>query len=138
MTSAKAAVAPTTMLAIGLVFILLATFSVVQTQSVTVSPVQADLSSLFETKSGQMTLQAPPYCGRFDIFCFVIFILRTVLGRLVGIFGGFGGFFPGSTFTGTGGAALSGASTCAAGRAGRDCRQAERKEARAARRAARR
>jgi hypothetical protein len=129
------------MLAIGLLFILLASLAVVQTQSVTVSPVQTDLSSLFETKTGQMTLQAPPYCGRFDIFCFIIFILRTVFSRLAAIFGGFGGFFPsGTTITGSSGAtaAVGGASTCAEGKAGKSCRQAEKKEARNARRAARR
>ena len=125
MTSARANVAaPFSMMVIGLVFILLATLAVVQTQSVTVSPVEADLSSLFETKTGQLTLQAPPYCGRFDIFCFVIFILRTVLGRLVGIFGG---FVP----------SIGNDSTCAPGRAGRECRQAERQENRAARQQAR-
>ena len=145
MTSAKATVvAPTTMLAIGLIFILLASLAVVQTQSVTVSPVQSDLSSLFETKTGQLTLQAPPYCGRFDIFCFVIFILRSVLARLVGVFGfTFGGVPGGGTATATAGssaragASASAGSTCAAGRAGRDCRRAERQEARDARQQAR-
>lgn len=140
MTSARATV-PFSMMTIGLLFIILASLTVVQTQSVTVSPVEADLSSLFETKTGQLTLQAPPYCGRFDIFCFIIFILRTVFARLAGIFGGFGGFFPsgGSTFSGsTSTTSVAGASTCAEGRAGRSCRQAERQEARDARREARR
>lgn len=137
MTSARATVAaPFSMMAIGLVFILLATLAVVQTQSVTVSPVEADLSSLFETKTGQLTLQAPPYCGRFDIFCFIIFILRTVFAKLAVLFGGIaGGFVPGGALAGAN--AGSAGSTCAAGRAGRECRQAERQENRAARQQAR-
>ena len=140
MTSAKATV-PFSMMAIGLLFIILASLAVVQTQSVTVSPVQADLSSLFETKTGQLTLQAPPYCGRFDIFCFIIFILRTIFNRLAAFFGGFfpgaGPPFIGSTSS-TSTSSVAGSSTCAEGRAGRSCRQAERQEAREARRAARR
>lgn len=156
MTSAKATFAPFSMMVIGLVFILLATLAVVQTQSVTVSPVESDLSSLFETKTGQLTLQAPPYCGQFDVFCFVVFVLQRVLARLAEVFGGlsgafFGGLAPAAASTSTSTSADTSAkssvsaaatvtadeSTCAEGRAGRDCRRAERKEARDARQEAR-
>ena len=141
------------MTTVGLVLILMATLAVVQTQSVTVSPVQADLSSLFETapKTGQLTLQAPPYCGPFDIFCFVIALIRAIFARvlpqLAGIFGGFGSFStappppaaPLSTSSSSStatvsDATVSSASSCPDGREGRQCRR----DARAAERAARR
>lgn len=143
MTGTKATAAiPFSMTALGLILILLATFAVVQTQSVTVSPVEADLSSLFEPKVGQLTLQAPPYCGPFDVFCFLILLFRLIFQRQFGLIPGFVIGFATSTAArarGGGGVATVGAgnqaattvqSTCASGRAGRNCRRA----ARAARR----
>ena len=157
MTAIRSEAAPFSMLTIGLILILVATLTVVQSQSVTVSPVQADLNSLFEVKTGQLTLEAPPYCGPIGIFCFVVNLLRLIFNRILAVFGGLGASFGGS-FSGTvpGGplsagagagvalappattfSATADASTCASGRDGRQCRRDARQAAREARRAAR-
>jgi hypothetical protein len=140
MTTAKAI--PASFLAIGLALILLATLSVVQTQRMTVSPVDMDLSSLFEPKMGQLTFEAPPYCGQFDIFCFIAQIFRLIFERLEqlfrAIFGGGSASAAAAANANSAATVSTGTSTspgaCAAGRAGRDCRREQRRAERAQRR----
>lgn len=139
MTTAKAI--PMSMLALGLALIMVATFSVVQTERMTVSQVEMDLSSLFEPKTGQLTFEAPPYCGQFDLFCFIAFIFQLIFQRFEALFDLiFGGGAAAASAANTASASKSTASTasntdgCAAGRAGRSCRQEQRRAERAQRR----
>lgn len=139
MSTAKAI--PFSMLALGLALIMLATFSVVQTERMTVSPVEMDLSSLFEPKTGQLTFEAPPYCGQFDLFCFIAFIFRLIFDRFRALFHAiFGGGSFSANAASTTSASQSTVSTasntdgCAEGRAGRSCRRDQRRAERAQRR----
>jgi hypothetical protein len=141
MTTARAV--PASFLAIGLALILLATLSVVQTQRMTVAPVETDLSTLFEPKTGQLTFQAPPYCGQFDIFCFIAQIFRLIFERMEQLFRAiFGGGSASAAAAANANSAATvstarstaDADTCAAGRAGRDCRREQRRAESAQRR----
>ena len=141
-TATKSHVAvPASMLALGLALLMLATLSVVQTERMTVSPVQMDLTTLFEPKTGQLTFEAPPYCGRFDIFCFIAFIFELIFQRFEALFDL---IFGGGTATAAAAASKatttkattssSSGSTCASGKAGKACRKEQRRAERAQRR----
>lgn len=91
MTASTFKLTPVTMVAVGLLFVLLASVTVVQgTSAVTTAPVDSGISGLFEPATGQLTLHQAPYCGPFDILCFLFAILQSVFNRLAAVFGGLG------------------------------------------------
>ncbi|MEX2551635.1 MAG: hypothetical protein WD627_01340 [Actinomycetota bacterium] len=104
---------PYSMIVIGVILATLAALTVVQTQGISTSAPAAGITQQFEPKTGQLVLQAPPYCRgncagiliairalnrtinflaqlqlRFSILVrplgFVISILRGVQFRLMG------------------------------------------------------
>jgi hypothetical protein len=107
---------PYSMIVIGLILATLAALTVVQTQGISTSAPAAGITQQFEPKTGQLVLQAPPYCRgacagimvavralnrqinflaqlqlRFPNLArplgFVISILRGIQNRLIGRFG---------------------------------------------------
>lgn len=62
MNSRASALAPVSLIAVGLLMVLLASLAVIQSRGISVSPASSDSSTFFEPKSGQMSLFAPPYC----------------------------------------------------------------------------
>jgi hypothetical protein len=74
-------VTPYSLIVIGLLVLTLASLTVVQAAGISASPASAAVSQV-ETKSGQLSLHAPPYC-RSGPFCAGILAAVRALNRQI-------------------------------------------------------
>lgn len=75
-------ITPYSMIVIGLVLVTLAWLAMVQTQGISTSEPRATIGQQFEPKSGQLVLQAPPYCRAG---CVGIIIAIRALNRQIAL-----------------------------------------------------
>lgn len=88
MNARAGTITPFSLMILGVLMVLLASLMVFQTQKVSTTPVEMDLTSLFEPKSGELVMDQAPYLG--GILGFIFRLLERLFRSLFGGFG-FGG-----------------------------------------------
>lgn len=91
MKAREGAIAPFSLMTVGLLMVLLASLLVFQSQQVSTTPADAGMTSIFEPKSGELILDQAPYVG--GILGFVFALINRIFG---GLFPGGGGPFAGT------------------------------------------
>lgn len=81
MNARASALTPVSLIAVGILMVVLASLAVIQSRGISVSPASTDSSTLFEPKGGQISLFAPPYCNT-GIVCRALDRVITVFRRL--------------------------------------------------------
>ncbi|MBW3591745.1 MAG: hypothetical protein KY393_07865, partial [Actinobacteria bacterium] len=81
MNAREGAVVPFSLMAVGLLMVLLASLLVFQSQQVSTTPAEVNMTSMFEPKSGELILDQAPYVGGILGFVFAL-INRIFAGRL--------------------------------------------------------